>query len=193
MHTSLSFLFSISECSANSDCPTSHYCSGPLPRYGSNFYDNPGSLVSEGATFLQQNQMVFDGQTVLSLPTNFTEEITNDLSIFATVCQDQGNDGYVVGKGVNDLMRDFGLYLRSSKRTVWLAYGSDGVSPGFREILFFYNITVADGACHSVAAVIDSSISRAVLYVDGVVVGQRTSLPSMPEFRASVSLLYECL
>lgn len=176
----------ISECSSNSDCPSTHYCSAPLPQYGSNFYDHPGLLTTEGVTFLQKNEMVFDGESILSLPTNFTEEITTDITIFAVVRQAPDNDGYVVGKGVNDLMRDFGLYLRSSKQTVWLAYGSDGVSPGFREILFFYNVTVADGNYHSIAAVIDSSISRAVLYVDGEVVGQRTSLPSIPEFRASV-------
>lgn len=131
--------------------------------------------------------MVFDGETIVPLPANFTEEITNDITIFAIVRQDPDNDGYLVGKGLNDLMRDFGLYLRSSKRTVWLAYGTDGVTTGFRDILFFYNVSVADGAYHSVAAVIDSSISRAVLYIDGVVVAQRTPLPNVPEFRASVS------
>ena len=130
--------------------------------------------------------MMFDGQSIVSLPASSTSSISNHLTIFATVCQEPGNDGYIVGKGINDRMRDFGLYFRSSKRTVWLAYGTDGVSPGFREILFFYNISVADGSCHTVAAVVDSSLNRAVLYVDGQVAAQRTSLPSVPEFRPEV-------
>ena len=129
---------------------------------------------------------MFDGQSIVSLPASSTSSLSNHLTIFATVCQEPGNDGYIVGKGINDRMRDFGLYFRSSKRTVWLAYGTDGVSPGFREILFFYNISVADGSCHTVAAVVDSSLNRAVLYVDGQVAAQRTSLPSVPVFRPEV-------
>ena len=132
--------------------------------------------------------MGFDGTSVISLPTTANPPLATDLTIFATVCQDVGNDGYVVGKGINDRMRDFGLYLRSTKQTVWLAYGADGTTPGFREILFFYNVTVADGNCHSVAAVIDSAANRAVLYIDGEAVGIRAPLPSVPEFRSYVSL-----
>ena len=112
----------------------------------------------------------------------------SDLTIFATVCQDAENDGYIVGKGINDRMRDFGLYLRSSRRTVWLAYGTRGSNTtGFREILFFYNVTLADGGCHSIAAVVDSAGNRAVLYRDGQAVGLRSPLPSVPEFRPGVS------
>ena len=111
----------------------------------------------------------------------------SDLSIFATVCQEPGNDGYVIGKGINDKMRDFGLYLRSSRRTIWLAYGADGIDPGFREILFFTNVSVADGSCHSVAAVVDSSTNRAILYIDGAAFGIHTPLPSTPQFRPQVS------
>ena len=131
--------------------------------------------------------MGFDGTSIISLPTTSNPPLSTDLTIFATVCQDVGNDGYVVGKGINDRMRDFGLYLRSTKKTVWLAYGADGTTPGFREILFFYNVTVADGACHSVSAVIDSASNRAVLYIDGEAVGIRAPLPSVPEFRPYVS------
>jgi len=130
--------------------------------------------------------MSFDGQSVVSLSAIKTSGISNHLTIFATVCQDPGNDGYIVGKGINDRMRDFGLYLRSSKRTIWLAYGSDEKSPGFRDILFFYDVSVADGFCHSIAAVIDSSLNRALLFIDGEVAGQWTFLPSIPEFRPEV-------
>ena len=132
--------------------------------------------------------MGFRGDSVVSLPASFHPALMSDLTIFATVCQDAGNDGYVVGKGINDRMRDFGLYLRSSRRTVWLAYGTRGTNTtGFREILFFYNVTLADGDCHSIAAVIDSAGNRAVLYRDGQAVGLRSPLPSVPEFRPGVS------
>ena len=164
-----------------------YFCGSPLPAYGQNYYSNPGGAIPGQVMFLQQNTMGFDGTSVISLPTNSNPPLSTDLTIFATVCQDIGNDGYIVGKGVNDRMRDFGLYLRSTKQTVWLAYGADGVTPGFREILFFYNVTVADGGCHSVAAVIDSASNRAVLYIDGEPVGIRAPLPSVPEFRPYVS------
>ena len=137
--------------------------------------------------FLQQTTMGFDGSSVVSLPANSHPSLVTDLTIFATVCQDIGNDGYVVGKGVNDRMRDFGLYLRSSKRTIWLAYGAEGNTPGFREILFFYDVSVADGSCHTVSAVVDSASNRAVLYIDGKAVGLHSPLPSFPEFRPGVS------
>ena len=167
-----------------------YFCGGPLPAYGQNQYNNPGGAIPGQVMFLQQNAMGFDGTSVISLPTTSNPPLTTDVTIFATVCQDIGNDGYVVGKGVNDRMRDFGLYLRSTKQTVWLAYGADGTTPGFREILFFYNVTVADGGCHSVAAVIDSASNRAVLYIDGEAVGIRAPLPSVPEFRSYVGLAF---
>lgn len=177
------------ECTADSDCPSTHFCGSALPAYGSNFYDNSGVTISGETVFLQQSEMSFDGQSIISLSTSLTRSISNHITIFATVRQNPGNDGYIVGKGINDRMRDFGLYFRSTKRTVWLAYGSDGVSPGFREILFFYNISIADGNPHSIAAVIDSTVNRAVLYIDGQVAAQRTSLPSIPEFRPEVSIV----
>ena len=130
--------------------------------------------------------MILDGMSVVAVPANTHSNLASDLTIFAVVRQDPNNDGYLVGKGINDKMRDFGLYLRSSKRTIWLAYGSDANGQGFREILFFYDVSVADGNFHSVAAVIESSVSTATLYIDGVTVGTRT-LPSVPQFRPGVS------
>ena len=132
--------------------------------------------------------MEFDGLTVVSLPNTMHPRLSSDLSVFATVCQASGNDGYIVGKGINDRIRDFGIYLRSTKRTVWLAYGYTGDSGDrFREILFFTNISIADGSCHSISSVIDSSTNRAVLYIDGAAVGTKT-LPSTPEFNPEVNL-----
>ena len=138
--------------------------------------------------------MELNGRTVIPLPNTLHPQLTSDLTIFATVCQEPGNDGYVVGKGVNDRVRDFGLYLRSSRRTVWLAYGytdeerDDDEVSRFREILFFTDVSVADGSCHSVSSVIDHSLNRAVLYIDGEAVGSK-ALPSTPEFLPEVSCL----
>ena len=137
--------------------------------------------------FLQQDVMGFDGLSVVSLPSNTAPLLSTDLTIFAVVCQAEGNDGYVVGKGISDRIRDFGLYFKSSRQTVWLAYGTDGLNPGFRSIIYFYNISIADGACHSVGAVIDSFSNRAVLYIDGEAVRIHAPLPSVPEFRSNVS------
>ena len=137
--------------------------------------------------------MVFTGENFASLNiSNIASvkklpDLVSDLTIFAVVRQEPGNDGYIVGKGQNDKMRDFGLYLRSTKRTVWFAYGADENGRGFREIMFFYNITVADGNEHSIAAVIDSSANRANLYVDGVLAAQQSPLPATPTFRPEVS------
>ena len=137
--------------------------------------------------FLQREEMGFDGLSVVSLPTSDTPTLESDLTIFAVVCQVAGNNGYVVGKGINDRIRDFGLYFRDSRNTVWLAYGTDGLNPGFRSIIYFYDISIADGSCHSVAAVIDSHSNRAVLYIDGEAVRIHSPLPSVPEFRSNVS------
>ena len=133
--------------------------------------------------------MGFDGTSVIALPATSHPLLMTDLTIFATVCQDPGNNGYVVGKGINDQIRDFGLYLRSSKRTVWLAYGASDDADGFRHLIFFYNVSVADGDCHTVAATIDSFSNRAVLYIDGEAVGIRAPLPGVPNFRPNVSTI----
>lgn len=131
--------------------------------------------------------MELDGLTVIPLSNALHPQLSSDFSVFATVCQEAGNDGYILGKGVNDRVRDFGLYLRSTKQTVWLAYGyNDEDNERFREILFFTDVLVADGNCHSVAAVIDSSSNRAVLYIDGNAIGSKV-LPSTPEFNPEVS------
>ena len=130
--------------------------------------------------------MGFDGQSVVTLPSNSHPSLRTDITIFATVCQEPNNDGYIVGKGINDRIRDFGLYLRSSKQTIWVAYGTDGSNPGFRSFVYFYNVTVADGYCHSVGAVIDSSSNRVVLYLDGEPIRIHAPLPSVPDFRPNV-------
>ena len=182
-------------CTDDSDCPDPNFfCGSPVPDPDKNFFDNPGAAIPGEVVFLQRETMGFDGLSVVSLPSNTHPPLMSDLTIFATVCQTPGNNGYVVGKGISDRIRDFGLYLRSSRETVWLAYGTDGTNPGFRSFIYFYNVSVADGNCHSVAAVIDGTSNRAVLYVDGEAIRIHAPLPSVPEFRPNVrrnSYFYE--
>ena len=143
--------------------------------------------------FLQNNPLYFNGEQLSTIKGADHPNLASDLTIFAVVNQTVGNDGYVIGKGINDKMRDFGLYLRSTKRTVWFIYGSDEDGEGYRDIIFFYDVSVADGNYHSIAAVIDSAANRAILYVDGVVVAQQSPLPKVPAFRPGVSKYMDCL
>ncbi len=195
-------------CTSDSDCETDpeagpgYFCGSTLPPYGSNYFENPANALPGTTLFLQTgaySQMTFDGQSVLHLPALYHPPLMSDITIFAVVSQELGNNGYVVGKGVNDRVRDFGLYLRSSKEQVWVAYGAQDTGEGFRAILYFHGIDLssANGTFHSVAAVVDSAASRAVLYVDGVAVSLQAPLPSPPEFRPgvtflSLSILFTC-
>lgn len=170
----------------DSDCSLGYFCGSSVPGPDKNYFDNPGAGVPGEVVFLQRESLQFDGFSVFQKPSNFLSSLMTDLTIFVTVCQESQNDGYVIGKGVNDRLRDFGLHLRSSTRTVWLSYGTGENNPGFHSIVFFYNISVADGNCHSVSAVIDSSSNRALLYVDGVAARIHSPLPSLPNFRPNV-------
>ena len=175
-------------CSSDDDCSPNYFCGSELPGDGTNYFENPSSSLPGEGMFLQEPAMILDGESIVSLSATQHPDLASDICIFAVVQQESGNDGYVVGKGVNDRLRDFGLYLRSSRKTIWLAYGANSQGEGFREILFFYNVSVADGNRHSIAAVVDSSANRAVLYIDGEVAGQHTPLPSLPTFRPGVSI-----
>lgn len=172
----------------DTDCSSGYFCGSKLPLNASNYFQNPSANLPGENMYLQETPMALDGLSVVAVTARNHPNLASDLTIFAVVRQEPNNDGYLVGKGINDRMRDFGLYLRSSKRTVWLAYGSDEGGKGFRDILFFYDVSVADGKFHSVTAVVESSVSKATLYIDGEVVGTRT-LPSTPQFRPGVSIL----
>lgn len=177
----------MSGCLTDQDCDLGYFCGSQLPAYPNSYYDTVSSVIRGQVIFLQHTNMSFDGNSFVSLPASYDPPSVTDLTIFATVCQTPGNDGYIVGKGVNDRMRDFGLYFRSTKKTIWLAYGIGGNNPGFRDIIFFYNVSIADGNCHSVAAVIDSGANSAFLYIDGEAVGLSAPLNSTPNFRPGVS------
>ena len=114
----------ITECTADDSCSLGYFCGSPLPKYGSNYYDHVGEVVEGDSTFLQMNTMELDGKTVIPLPNTLHPQLSSDLTIFATVCQNAGNDGYIVGKGINDRVRDFCLYFRSRRKDsvagVWL-------------------------------------------------------------------------
>lgn len=180
------------ECSSDSDCAPSpgYFCGSQLPVSG-NYYTSKTSVLPGENMYLQEGTVLFNGEDIMRLSSDDHPNLSSDLSIFAVVQQEEGNDGYIVAKGINDQLRDFGLYLRSSRQTIWLAYGSDVNGEGFREIIFFSNVSVADGSYHSVGAVIDSAANRAVLYIDGVAVANRAPLPSTPVFRPGVSLTHD--
>ena len=169
------------------DCSGDYFCGSELPFNGSNYFDNSATEIPGETVFLQDSSMEFDGEDVVTLPTSDSPDLQSDITIFAVVYQESGNDGYVVGKGINGNMRDFGLYLRSSRKTVWLVYGADSHGLGYKEIVFFHNVSVADGNTHSIAAVVDSTANRTLLYIDGEVIGQQSPLPSEPTFRPGVS------
>ena len=174
-------------CTGDGDCSTGYFCGSELPYGDSNYFENPDLSLPGDNHFLLENTMQFNGEQIVSLSADYQPQISSELTIFAMVTQDADNDGYVVGKGINDRLRDFGLYLRSSQNTVWLAYGADEEGEGFREILFFYDVNIADGLPHTIGAVISGPANRAVLYVDGIPVRQRSPLPSVPTFRPGVS------
>ena len=180
-------LISTLGCISDNECSSGYFCGSPVPDPERNFFDNPGAIIPGEVVYLQRDVMGFDGSSVISLPSNAFPPLQTDLTIFAYVCQETGNDGYIIGKGVNDRLRDFGLYLRGSKGTVWLAYGANEDTGRFNHIIFFYNVTVADGKCHSIAAIIDSYSNRALLYIDGKAVRIHAPLPGLPNFRPYVS------
>uniref|UniRef100_A0A1X7SX32 Kazal-like domain-containing protein n=1 Tax=Amphimedon queenslandica TaxID=400682 RepID=A0A1X7SX32_AMPQE len=181
-------------CTSDSTCQPNYYCSsGTIPTDNSNYYQNSDKSLPGQSVFLQENLMHFSGESITRtnvLPVHEVPGLVSDLTIFAIVNQEPGNDGYVIGKGLNDKMRDFGLYLRSSKSTIWLAYGSDDKGVGFHGIVFFYDVNVADGNEHSVTAIIDGSANSASLYIDGVLRGYQCPLPVKPAFRPDYNILY---
>lgn len=168
------------------ECTDDYFCGSEQPFNGSNYFENSLRKVSGETVFLQDTSVVLDGEDVVTLPAKDAPTLNSDITIFGVVFQEPNNDGYVIGKGINGNLRDFGLYLRSSRKTVWLVYGADNHGIGYKEIVFFHNVTVADGKYHSVAAVVDSTANRTQLYIDGIVVGQQSPLPSLPTFRPGV-------
>ena len=104
-----------------------------------------------------------------------------DVTIITYVQQDDSNTGYVIAKGFDDEMRDWGLLLAYNR--IALIYRTD---MGSYETVTFSGVTVADGRNHSVAAIIDSKNNQAVISVDGDV--STAVLNQQPEFRPGVSL-----
>lgn len=104
-----------------------------------------------------------------------------DVTIITYVQQDESNSGYVIAKGFDDAMRDWGLLLAYNR--IVLTYRTD---KGPYETVTFNGVTVADGRNHSVAAVIDSRNGQAIISVDGDV--STAALNQQPEFRPGVSL-----
>jgi len=134
-------------------------------------------------TVLISNDTLFNGIMVEHRPVDDHPDVMKDITMFGVVQQSIDNDGYIVAKGINDQIRDFGVYLRSSKQQVWVPYRTVG---GSRDIIIFNDVVVADNnAFHSVAAVVDSINNRCILYLDGNVVDTKP-LIGEPEFNPEV-------
>lgn len=154
-----------------------------FPSNGS-YYQSNETVLPGDMTVLVSNDTLFNGMIVEHKPVDDHPDVMKDVTIFGVVQQIVGNDGYIVAKGINDQIRDFGVYLRSSKQQIWVPYRTVG---GSRDIIIFNDVVVADSsAFHSVAAVVDSVNNRCILYLDGNVVDTK-SLIGEPEFNPGVS------
>ena len=144
-------------------------------------------MLSGDMTVLVNNDTLFNGIIVEHRPVDDHPDVMKDITIFGVAQQVMDNDGYIVAKGVNDQFRDFGVYLRSSKKQVWVPYRTVG---GSRDIIIFNDVSIADGSAdfHSIAAVVDSINNRCILYLDGNVVDTKP-LIGEPEFNPGVSYI----
>ena len=144
-------------------------------------------MLSGDMTVLVDNDTLFNGIIVEHRPVDDHPDVMKDITIFGVAQQVMDNDGYIVAKGVNDQFRDFGVYLRSSKKQVWVPYRTVG---GSRDIIIFNDVSIADGSAdfHSIAAVVDSVNNRCILYLDGNVVDTKP-LIGEPEFNPGVSYI----
>ena len=129
---------------------------------------------------------------VMKRPGTDHPNLDSDLTIFTILQQDLQNNGYVIAKGVDRVNRDWALYLQSPQNQVILSYRT------YRKtsIITFNNLEFGDGKEHTIAAVIsgiksvaDNKISRALLYIDGILVGVQEQI-EQPKFQPGVRLSY---
>lgn len=172
-------------CETDDDCLPTQFCGvQEFPNNGS-YYQRSESVLPGDITVLVSSDTLFDGTIVEHRPVDDHPDIMKDITVFGVVQQTVNNDGYIVAKGVNDQFRDFGVYLRSSKQQIWVPYRTVG---GSRDIIIFNDVVIADGspAFHSIAAVVDNTNNRCILYLDGNVVDTKP-LIGEPEFNPGVS------
>lgn len=138
------------------------------------------NIPGEETTFISQPKQ-FDGLTIIRRPATDHPDLDMSLTIIAYIQQYDYNTGYVIAKGYDDQMRDWGLLLAYNR--IEIVYRINEKS---YETITFSRVTVADGHNHSIAAVIDSTNKQALISVDGVV--YTAALNELPIFQPGVSL-----
>ena len=177
-------------CQDYTDCLAGYsFCYGPLPEDGSSDIPDPSlNLIGSGHTYVDTlHDFTQSVLTFLTVPSTDHPDLTPDLTIFGVFSQMPGNDAYLIAKGYDDVMRDFGLYLRGSQNSTWLVYSNAGGN--YSTQVFLHDIPIDDGEFHTIAATIDTATGRASLYVDGELF-EYQNLEAMPEYSASSNELW---
>lgn len=172
-------------CTTDDDCFGSGFCGNAIPSYGSNYFESDiVDIPGEESTYISKAER-FDGLRIIRRPATDHPNLDMDLTITTYIQQDPSNSGYVIAKGFDDQMRDWGLLLAYNR--IAIVYRTN---TGSYETVTFSGITVADGYNYSVSAVIDGTNNQAFISVNGEVTA--ITLNRQPEFRPGVSCLYIC-
>lgn len=137
-------------------------------------------IPGKETTYISQAKQ-FDGLRIIRRPATDHPDLDMALTIVAYVQQDDYNTGYVIAKGYDDQMRDWGLLLAYNR--IDLVYRINAES---YETITFSGVTVADGQDHFIAAVIDSTKDQVFISVDEVIT--TAVLNHQPKFQPGVSL-----
>ena len=155
-------------CQDYADClPGFEFCYGPLPEDGSSYIPDPAlNLIGSGHTYVDTlHDFTQSALTFLTVPATDHPALTPDLTIFGLFSQVPENDAYLIAKGYDVVMRDFGLYLRGSHNATWLVYSNAGGN--YSTQVFQHEKPIDDEKFHTIAATIHTATGRAALYVDG--------------------------
>ena len=155
-------------CRDYSDCLAgAEFCYGPLPDDGTSIIPDPSlNLIGSGHLYVDTLHDFSQSRlTFLTVPSTDHPALTPDLTIFGLFNQIPDNDAYLIAKGHDSVMRDFGLYLRGSHNATWLVYSN--TLGNYSTQIFIHEKEVDDGNFHTIAATIDTNTGRASLYVDG--------------------------
>ena len=180
-------------CTKDDDCiDDDYFCGEEQPAYTSIGYLEPESdtISGEKTTYIS-TPIKFDGLTAMRKPGTDHPNLDNDLTIFTILQQDLQNDGYVIVKGVDKVDRDWALYTKLSHGEIYLSYRTNDQTTN---VITFSNLEINDGKEHTIATVIsgiksiaDEDIGRALLYIDGVLVGVEEQI-EQPKFQPGVSI-----
>lgn len=157
-----------------------------------------GDIISGNKTTYISTPTKFDGLTVIKRPGTDHPDLDSDLTIFTILQQDLQNNGYVIAKGVDRINRDWAVYLQSTHNQMILSYRTIDQRT---DIITFSDLKLGDGQEHVIAVVIsgirsiaDANVSRALLYIDGVLVDVQEQI-KQPKFQPGVSynaIMYKC-